>query len=250
MRKILFGFVLSLVLTSPVWAQQGRVVELPSGQTALNISATERLEVAQDLLVASLRIQDEAKQAKQVQETINKAMKEAVAEIKKYSSIKVQTGQYYVNPDYRYINRPDENNKRILDKWRGSQTIIIKSKKSDEILEVTGKLQDMGFVMNSLSYQLSPEKYDEVRDNLMETTIKALMARAKRVAKALGKDNVDLVEINIDASRQNMPPVAYARGAQMEMMAVSADKAMAAPVAEAGESMVSMTINAQAIIKP
>lgn len=248
MKKIFFGLALLLCFNTPSWAQRA-VVELPNGHTALNISATERVEVAQDLLVASLRIQEEAKEAKKVQETINKAMRKAVDEIKKYSSVKVQTGQYYVSPDYRYLKRPNQSDKRIIDKWRGSQTVIVKSKTADEILELTGKLQDMGFVMNSLNYQLSPEKYDEVRDNLMEVTIKALMERAQRVAKALGKKKVDLVEINVDASHR-APPVMYARGAKMEMMAMSSDAAMSAPVAEAGESTVSMTINAQAIIKP
>lgn len=248
MKKILLGIGLFLYLSLPVWAQ-GNIVELPSGHTALNISATERIEVAQDLLVGSLRIQEEAKEARQVQETINTAMKKAVDEIKKHDSIKVQTGQYYVNPDYRYLKRPNESDKRVIDKWRGSQTVIIKGKTAEDILKVTGKLQDMGFVMNSLNYQLSPDKYDEVRDNLMEATIKALTARGQRVAQALGKSKVDLVEINVDASR-NQPPVAYARGAKMEMMAVSADSAMSAPVAQAGESTVSMTINARAIIKP
>lgn len=249
MKKILLGLGLSLCFAMPVLAQ-GNVVTLPNGHTVLNISATERVEVAQDLLVASLRIQEEAKDAKTVQETINKSMKAAVGTIKQYANVKVQTGQYYVNPDYRYIKRDNQSDKRVVDKWRGSQTVTIKSKKAEEILEVTGKLQDMGFVMNSLNYQLSPEKYEDVRDDLMETTIKALVDRAERVAKALGKKKVDLVEINIDSNRP-VRPMMYARGApKMEMMATSADAGMAAPVAQAGESNVSMTINAQAIIKP
>ncbi len=235
-----------LIATTPVWAN---VVELPDGHTVLNISATEKVEVAQDLLLGSLRIQEEEKEASEVQEVINTAMKKAVDLIKAYPNIKVQTGQYYVHPDYRYIKRSNQSDQQVIDKWRGSQTIIIKSKKSEEILEAAGKLQDLGFVMNSLNYQLSPEKYEEVRDGLMEKTIKALSERAKRVAAALGKKEVDLVEVNVDAT-SSKPPIAYARGAKMETMALSADMAMPAPVAEAGESTVSMTISAQAIIKP
>lgn len=248
MKKILLSSVLMAFLAFPAMAQDN-VMELPDGHTALNISATENVEVEQDLLIASLRIQHEAKNSKEVQDYINKKMKAALDEIKKVSSVKVETGQYYVHPDYRYIRTKDGENEQVLDQWRGAQTVTIKGKEAEDVLKLAGQLQEMDFMMNGLDYQLSPEKYEEIRDGLMEVTIKKLNERAKRVGKALGKDNVDLVEINVDAFNNQPRPVMYARAAKMEMM--SADSAgMAAPVAESGETTVSMTISARAIIKP
>jgi len=247
MKKLFLTTALCLVVSGNATAND--VVQLPDGHTALNISATERVDVEQDLLVASLRIQEEGKDAKSVQKTINEAMAKAVALVKKYPYLKLETGQYYVHPDYRYIRKDKDENKRVLDKWRGSQTLTIKSKATDDVLTVTGKIQNMGFMMNGLNYQLSPEKHEDVRDGLMEETVKKLKARAMRVAKALGKKDVDIVEINVDANMHSPRPV-YARAAKMEMMAMSADAAMPAPTAEAGETNVSMTINARAIIKP
>ena len=250
MKKILLSAALIGSFAWPVMAQDN-VVTLPNGHTALNISATARVEVEKDLLIGSLRIQHEAKSSKEVQDYINKAMKKAIDAIKNVPSLKVETGNYYVNPDYRYIKRDSEGNqKRILDKWRGSQTATIKSQASEDVLKLAGELQDMGFMMNGLNYQLSPEKYEKIRDGLMETTITKLNARAKRVGKALGKKNVDLVEINIDAHGGHQPRPVYARAAKMEMSMMSSDAAMPAPVAAAGETTVSMTINARAIIKP
>ncbi len=249
MKKTLLSLAfLTLITTNPSYAMQQNIVELPDGHTVLNISATEREEVEQDLLIASMRIQQEGKNAKTVQNEINSNMKKAVDIAKQYPNVKIETGQYYVHPDYRNVKGADQNNRRVFDKWRGSQTIILKSKQADEILQATQKIQALDFLMNNLSYQLSPEKHNEIRDQLMEKTIKALNERAQRVAKALGKRNVDLVQINVDSS-QHFPPVAYARGAQMES-SMMMDKSMAAPVAESGETSVSMTINAQAIIKP
>lgn len=248
MKYLLLTSALIFTCSMPLMAQE--VVTLPDGHTALNISATDRVEVEQDLLIASLRIQEENKNAKTVQNKINKAMAMAVALVKKYPSLKVQTGQYYVHPDYRYIKTPRENNKRVLDKWRGSQTLTIKSEVSEDVLKVTGDIQDMGFVMNNLNYQLSQKKHEEVRDALMETTVKKLYNRAKRVAKALGKSNVDIIEINVDANNHSPRPVYARASAKMEMMAMSADAGMAPPSAAAGETNVSMTINAMAIIKP
>jgi len=246
MKSTLFAFALFFIF-SPVMAND--VVHLPEGQTALNISATERVEVEQDMLVASLRIQEEGKDAKTVQKAINEAMQKATALAKSLPSLKVETGQYYVHPDYRYTRKADGSNEQILDKWRGAQTITIKSDMAEDVLNITGQLQDMDFMMNSLNYQLSPKKYESVRDGLMETTIIALRKRAQRVAKALGKSDVDIVEINVDAAPMHHPRPVYARAAKMEMMAMSADAAMPAPTAEAGETTVSMTINARAVIK-
>jgi predicted secreted protein len=250
MKKIILTAMLLTAFALPATAQDN-VVELPDGHTALNISATERVEVEQDLLIASLRIQYEAETSKEVQDYINKKMKAAMDEIKDIPSLKVETGSYYVHPDYRYTRRDnDGNQERVLDKWRGSQTVTIKSQASEDVLKVAGKLQDMDFMMNGLNYQLSPQKHEEVRDNLMEATIKKLNERAKRVGRALGKNNVDIVEINVDAHGGFQPQPVYARAAKMEML-MSADAAsMAEPVAESGETTVSMTINARAIIKP
>jgi predicted secreted protein len=247
MKRLLLCTALAITFSMPSMAQE--TVALPEGHTALNISATEKVEVEQDLLIATLRIEHEAKSSKEVQEYINDHMKRAMAEIKKMPSVKVETGGYYVRPNYRYINKPNGNNERVLDKWRGSQTVTMKSEASDDILKLAGELQDMHFMMNGLNYQLSPAKYDEVRDGLMETTVEALMNRAKRVAKALGKSQVDLVEINVDAGGGYRPKPIYARAAKMEMMA-SADSSMPAPTAEAGETTVTMSVNARAIIKP
>jgi len=245
MKNLILTTALSLLVFTSANAQD--VVQLPDGHTALNISATETVQVDEDTLVASLRIQEEAKDAKSVQKTINEAMAKAVALVKKHPSLKIETGSYYVHPDYRYIKVPNENNKRVLDKWRGSQTLTIKSEVAEDVLDVTGKIQDMGFMMNGLNYTLSQKKHEETRDGLMEVTVKKLRDRAMRVAKALGKSNVDIVEINVDSNNYRPRPV-YARAEKMQSLAMASD-AMPAPTAEAGETNVSMTINARAIIK-
>ena len=249
MKTPILSFAFAMLMAMPVMAQQNNgVVELPEGQTALNISATERVEVDQDTLVASLRIQQELKSAAEVQNTINTAMDKAIKATEKFPSLKVETGQYYVNPDYRQIKDSQTGERsQEIDGWRGSQTLIIKSKAADDVLKVTGEIQDMGFVMNNLNYELSTELYEETRDNLMEETVAALQARAERVAKALGKSSVDIVEINVDAQPM-MPQPMYARAQSMELAASS--DTMKAPSAAAGTSDVSMTINARAILKP
>jgi uncharacterized protein YggE len=218
----------------------------PKSETTLLFSVTEQVEVEQDILVASLRFEKEAKTSKEVQKTINEKMTSALEHIKKIPSLKVETGQYYVSPQYRYATTQDTS-QQILDKWQGSQTLTIQSDAPEDVLQASASLQEMGFAMNHLGYQLSPKKYEEARDGLMEKTLISLTTRAKRIGKTLDKPTVDLVEVTISDSYPNPPPH-YALGASA-MISKSSDS-VPTPSAEAGETTVSLTVNAKAVIRP
>jgi predicted secreted protein len=221
----------------------------PEGTTIINFSATEKRTMPQDLLIASLRIEEEDKaDPAKVQNKINEAMKKAIDLAKAESSFKVSTGAYSV---YKYDNPVVINSKTGETKsepvWKGSQTLDIESKDATKLLDVVGKIQGMGFAMNNLAYTLSPEAVDKVRDELLVEALKKLSAKAKVVAQTLGKDKVDLVDVNVDTGGPVVPmyKTMMARGE----MAMDAAAPMAAPVAEAGETDVSLTVSARALIK-
>lgn len=221
----------------------------PAGSTIINFSATEKRTMPQDLLIASLRIEaEDKKDSGAVQRQINEAMKKALDLAKTESAFKVSTGAYSV---YKY------DNPIIVDRttgeqkndptWKGSQTIEIQSKDATKLLETVGKIQDMGFAMNNLSYTLSPEVVDKVRDELMVEALKKLSAKAKVVAETLGKSKVDLVDVNVDAGGPITPM--YKNMMARGEMAMAADASMPPPVAEAGETDVSLTVSARALIQ-
>ncbi|MCB9973308.1 MAG: SIMPL domain-containing protein [Rhodospirillales bacterium] len=227
-----------MCLSLPATAQEAGVT-LPAGATLLNISATERIEVAQDQLVANIRIEKTMADSRELQQDINRLIKQALEIVKDFKTVEVSTDQYYV---YEY-------NTKTQNLWRGTQGLTLKGKDADDILEVSGKLQDLGFLMNGLGYQLSSEKYEEVRDGLLELSLKKLMARAKRVGITIDKPDVDLWEVNVDAA----PSPIYPQPVMMRtMMADSgmAEKSFAAPpVAEAGKNEISMTVSAKVLLK-
>lgn len=229
-----------MLSASPASAQmEDPILTMPDGQAILNISATERREVEQDLLVATLSFKSVNKDSSVVQNEINKKMKEAVELAKKEKEIKVNTGSYQV------YEQTDPRTKET--KWNGSQSLTLKSKDSEMILTLVGKLQSMGLTSNGLNYMLSPETAVEVQDSLMEAALKQLQDRADRAAKALGKSTAELRDINVQGTDVPYQPM-YGRG-QVMMMA-KAEMDMAAPVAEAGESTITLTVNARAILKP
>lgn len=237
--KLLTTPVLALcvaIFTLPVSAQDINL--LPEGQTLITLSVTERVSVEQDTLIATLRIERQNRNAQTLQREINAAMEEVLNESESVTSVKVSTGYYsvYQTNTAPQGGRPDQV-------WQGSQSITLEGKDAQSLLELAGEIQGMGFVMNNLSYTLSTERADEVRDGLMESAISRARANAERAAAAMGKTEVDIATLDIDAALGYSQPVMMARGMAMDSME------KASPVAEAGESEVSLTVRIQAVAK-
>ncbi len=258
MRALVVPILMTLAFTSPALsparAQTAGTPETAPAkisfpgatETILNISATERIQVPQDLLQASLRIEKDNADAKAVQAEINALMAKAVDSAKLVPTVKVSTGQYYV---YQYDPNPQPEplkaGQKPALKWRGTQTLELQSTTADDLLKLVGTLQDSGLVMGNLSYTLSPEKADEAKDSLMEAALAKVKARAERAATAMGKNRTELIEVSVDASDNPIHP-------PMMMRAMAMDGAMeksATPTAEAGETEITLTVSARALLK-
>ncbi|MEM6780241.1 MAG: SIMPL domain-containing protein [Pseudomonadota bacterium] len=229
---------ISMLYATPAMAQvEDPILSMPDGQVILNISATERKEVEQDLLVANLSFTITNRDPKFVQNEINKTMAKALETAKKVNTVKVNTGSYQV-----YETTEPRTKEKL---WRGQQNLTLKSMEADDVLELAGKLQDMGLNMNGLSYMLAPKTAVEVQDNLMEAALKQLQERADRAAAALGKSKADLRDVSVQSSGIPYHPVHHARG-----MAMASSMEMVAPVAAAGETTIQLTVSARALLKP
>lgn len=240
MRFPLILTALALLPLSVHAQEEPNVLTLPAGEALLHISATEQQDVAQDLLVSTLRIEVEDADSSVVQDKINKAMKAALDEVAKAEDVKAQTLQYNI-----YKTTVPRTKEQV---WRGSQSIEVKSTNAESVLRVTDTLQDLQFLSNGLNYTLSPAKAADIQDSMMEAALEKLQARADRAAKALGKSSATLVEVNVSGG--HLPsPVSMYRGVHMEMAAMkSAD--VAPPVASAGETTLDLTVSAKALLKP
>lgn len=218
------------------------IMDLPEGTSLVNLSVSERVEVEQDLLVANLRYDAENADPTALQNEINSKMQKALSAAKKVSSVKVATQQYHIYEYDPNRNKPLNPAAKI---WKGQQGLMLKGKKADELLKLTGELQKMGLKMNGLSYTVSPELLEETRESLLESALQKLKAKADRTAKALGKSSSDLKQINVDMGGYYPQPVMM-RGMAMDSMEGAA---MAAPVASPGESQINLTVSAQALLK-
>ena len=244
MRVILLTLAILMMIPTGAFAQiEDPIFQLEQDESLLHISATERREVEQDLLIANLRIEVENEDNKKVQNDINTAMAKALDVAKRYKDVKAITRGYNVHQYDKNGGRKDRPRRMV---WKGSQSVQLKSKNSEELLELAGQIQEAGFLMGGLNYTLSPEVAAQVQDEMLEAALEKLSARAQRAAKALGKSKAELKEINTQGNYRPPQPV-YARG-QM-MMEMAADAKMAAPVASPGETTITMNVSAKALLR-
>jgi predicted secreted protein len=248
LRRMLLATILApmLFVAGNAEAQdQAPTPPAPAGQTILNISATEHAQVPQDLLVASLSIEKQGSDPRAVQNTINTLMQQALGKARAAPDVQASTGQYYVYPVDPDTQQNVARGAKGPKLWRGTQSLQLKSTKSDALLPLAGNLQDIGLIMNDLSYQISPQKEEDARDALLEAALTKLKSKAERAAKILGKSQADFAEINVDTNFSNPGPIR-----PMMMMAAVRAAPMAAPSAAPDTTDIDLTVTAKAILKP
>ena len=79
----------------------------------------------------------------------------------------------------------------------------------------------------------------------MEKSVEKLLSKAKRVAKVLGKDEIEVLNINVDSNNYYPSPMPM-RASGMMMKSMDAESV---PVASPGQSRISTTVSATILIK-
>lgn len=214
---------------------------LQPGQLLLNLSASEQEEVPQDTLNASLQFTVQGRDKAALQNDVNAAMQKALDILEGSDGVEYSTTLYQV-----YITEAGRATSRDIENpvWRAQQGVALSSMDSDALLELMGELQAGGLEVTSQYYSLSPERYEEVADRLMLTALAKLQSRAEEAAAGLGKSGAALVEVSLDGS-PNFPMFR-----ERAAMAFDSSAGMAPPVAAPGETQVSLTVSARAVLSP
>jgi uncharacterized protein len=232
----------------PARAQNTDIAALRDGETILNISATERQQVEQDMLMASLSVTVDGQNPTALQDQVNRAMKKALDTARTYKDVQTSTQQYYV---YQYEipqpqpveNKGTQSERKMI--WRATQSLDLRGKNSDALLDLAGQLQADGLQMSGLSYYLSTEKMEEATDRMMDAALAKLQKRANEAAASLKKSSASLVEVTVNEGGNYYPvPMMAMKGAEM------AQDSMQAPQAASGMSELNLTVSARALLKP
>jgi predicted secreted protein len=215
---------------------------LQPGQLLLNLNATEQQDVPQDTLNATLQYSAQGRDRTELQDEVNTAMRKALDILETAGNVEFFTTQYQVYViDAGRPSRTDVENPV----WRAQQEVALNSMDSDALLEVIGQLQAAGLVVTSQYYSLSSSRYEEVAAGMLQAALGKLQNRANEAADGLGKSRAELVEVSLDGS----PNFAFRERAFSGAMVVM-DAAVAPPVAVPGETQVSLTVSARAVLSP
>ena len=234
--KLLLIFLLVSVISFKTFAD-----DIKEEGTYLNLSATEMIQVEQDLLIANLRYEVDSDTSSNTQNKINQVMKKALEVANTVKNIEVSTEQYSVY-QFRQTDEKGQNGKDI---WRGSQSITLKSKVADDTLALVGQLQEMGLVMSDMHYEVSPEKNEEIRIGLMENAINKLRVRAKKIAGIIGAKEIKVKTLNIDGDN-SYNPSPYPK---MMMRSNGGAESMAVPVSAPGKAYINFNVSATVLLK-
>jgi predicted secreted protein len=197
--------------------------------TVLHLSQTAERMVLRDLLRIDLRVEETGADPLAIQTAINRRMAAALDRAHQVQGVRVETGSYGVGED-----RPQSGPSR----WRGSQSLILRSTAADAALKLAGALQSDGLLMSSMAYEASPETVRGAEEDLTAEALAALDRRAASVAGHMHLAVLRYRDLHVGNAETEGRPVPRFAVAAMA----------AAPVAEPGEATIRVTIEAELLL--
>jgi predicted secreted protein len=221
-----FLLATAFILCSPDTAMAQEAVPQT---TVLHLSQTAESMVLRDLLRIDLRVEETGADPLEIQTAISRRMAAALDRAHQVQGVRVETGSYGVGEE-----RPQSGPSR----WRGSQSLILRSKAADAALKLAGALQSDGLLMSSMAYEASPETVRGAEEDLTAEALAALDRRAASVAENMHLSVLRYRDLRVgNAETEGRPMPRFAAAAMA-----------AVPVAEPGEATIRVTIEAELLL--
>ena len=193
----------------------------------VNFSVTAQAEISNDILVIMMRAHEKGRDLQTLSDKINNTMAWAVKLAKRSDVIKSQTRNYQTSPWYEKSKQKG---------WQISQSLSLSSSDIETISDLMEQLQTKMQVQSS-NYQVSPEKLEQLTENLTQAALQKFSQRASSISQTLGSEKYKIVKIQLHSSGNNHPRPMMA----MESMRSASVKSVAAPTFEAGTQKVTIT---------
>jgi predicted secreted protein len=192
----------------------------------IDLTASASGDAPNDMLVAVLFRQLEGAAAAPLANEVNQAIAKALQRAQQIPAIAVQTLDYRTEPVYQ---------KDRVSGWRVRQSLRLESRDATVLGSLLGELQ-RDLSLESIAYQVSPERMREVEDRLIAAALKAFQQRADLVTRELGRSRYRIVTLRVETGNASPRPV-YANGRGMIM------ESAAPPPIAAGQQPVAVTVN-------
>ena len=224
----------ALALAVPAAAQTAPDAD---GFTLVTLSESAQRDVPRDRLRVTLRAEETGPDAAAVQAAINRRVAAAVERARATAGVRVETGGYWVN---------EERPRGAPARWRGNQTVTLSSGNPSAVLPLAGELQKSGLLAAGVTWELTPGAVRQVEDELTGEALQRLRFRAELVAREMGLAVARIAKITVGSAGRDRPPVAR----PMAMAASGSPDSAAPMVAEAGEQTVTVSVQAEILLKP
>ncbi len=213
------------------------------------VSTTANAELAPDVAEVSIAVQTYDSKSMQKATLQNKEISEKVitelkAMINTANGDFIKTTDYNASPLYSY-----SGNKRTLDKYQVSNSVVIHTKSIDKVGAMIDKAIALGATnVNSLSFSVS--NYENQCNNLLELASKRAKNRAEAVAKSVPAQLAGIRTMDVSCSANNAVRTQYRMMKSNMMM----DTAAGAPEGsstsiESGVVKIYANVNASFFVK-
>lgn len=230
------SFLAALLLAGealPAVAAEASAVP-PTGVTLVTLSEQARRQLPRDRLVSDLAVEASNADARRLQDEINRRMTAALARAKEVSAVTATTTGYNV-----YQSHPEKAPAR----WQGQAGLRLESTDRAALMTLVGALQAQGLTVTGLSAEVSPAATQAVEDALTTEALHRIAQRSQSVAAALDMNFSRYRTLHIGNVVPPPSPI-------MPMMRAMAQAAPAAPVIEAGQATVMVSVTAEVELTP
>lgn len=198
---------------------------------AFTFNSEASVEIDNDLMIATLVVQDEDKDSAALANKINATMGWAVESLRPFSTIKIKTRDYQTYPRY------DTSQSRRLIGWRATQTLQLETDDFKAAGKAIQNLQEK-LQVQGIRLSVKPATREIASEALIKKALFAFRDRAQLVQETMGAKSYKIVDINIQTGNAG-GAFHDAQAPRMEMMRSSVTSE---PAIEAGSSLVSVQV--------
>lgn len=246
MKKYIVALLFLLLSSAAVQAVTGYAIE----RGYISVNTTANSEVAPDIAEISIAVQTYDSKSMQKATLQNKEISDKViASLKSMINTSngdyIKTSDFNASPIYTY-----SGNKRNLDKYQVSNSVIVHTKSIDKVGAMIDKAISLGATnVNSLSFSVS--NYEKQCNDLLNLAVKRAYDRASTVAKAAvtSISGVRTMDVSCSANSVNRSQYRFMKANMLSADAVGGAVEASSTSIESGVIKIFANVNASYFVK-
>lgn len=194
-------------------AEAEEVTPFPSREKTISVTGTASTEVKPDLLHVRFGVEIQEKTAKEALEKNSALMNAVVDAIKRagISESEISTSNFNIYPVYDYYNEPlTGRNTQELIGYRVSNIVTVETKNLDLAAAIIDNGVSSGANrVDSVFFTLSPQKHQEIKDNLISKAVQNAKSKAQKALSPLDHSIIGVKAVSLSEFAMPYPQPMY-----------------------------------------